>query len=276
MQWSRVRVPPGSPFQPLVCITHADAVSLLRDHVEMAQAQYSAMVLGATGNVGARIVHLLTRSPLCKKVVIVTRRKTGSFTDPKVVEVVVDLDCLEEMVLPHVRGVDIALAAFGIGKGSAKMPVDEVRKIEVTYPQAFCRAARAAGVRVCGVMTAIGANPNSSISYVRVIGEKEEAVTAVPFDFLGLYRPATILGNSNTPGYLGALLPLVHWAFPSKYHSIHKNDLARAMVSQSEEAFQSMSHGSTSPSPMVKILEYQDMQRFFVQGESTEPELGKE
>jgi NADPH:quinone reductase-like Zn-dependent oxidoreductase len=41
-----------------------------------AKAQYSAIVLGATGNVGGRIVQLLIRNPRCKKVVVVTRRKT--------------------------------------------------------------------------------------------------------------------------------------------------------------------------------------------------------
>src|ERR1700722_16225272 len=102
-----------------------------------AKAQYSAIVLGATGNVGGRIVQLLIESPLCKKVVVVTRRKTGAFADPKVSEVVVNMDRLEQEVAPHSQGVDVALAAFGVGKGSAKMTEEELRRIEVTYPQAF-------------------------------------------------------------------------------------------------------------------------------------------
>ena len=42
-----------------------------------------------------------------------------------------------------------------------------------------------------------------------------------------------ILGNSNTPSALSLVMPLVHWALPSRYHS-------------------------------VKILEYKEMKRFFV------------
>ena len=102
-----------------------------------AKAQYSAIVLGATGNVGGRIVQLLIKNPLCKKVVVVTRRKTDAFADPKVSEVVVNMDRLEEEVAPHAQGVDVALAAFGVGKGSAKMPEEEVRKIEIAYQTAF-------------------------------------------------------------------------------------------------------------------------------------------
>jgi uncharacterized protein YbjT (DUF2867 family) len=236
-----------------------------------AKAQYSAIVLGATGNVGGRIVQLLIKSPLCKKVVAVTRRKTDAFADPKASEVVVNMDRLDEEVAPHARGVDIALAAFGVGKGSAKMPDDEVRKIEIAYTQAFCRAARAGGAPVCGVMTAVGANPESGMKYAKIIGEKEKAAESVTFDFLGVYRPAVILGNSNTPGVLGYVMPLLQWAVPSRYHSIHKNDLARAMVAQSEQAFLAIAQCDAPRKPIVKILEYKEMKPFFVKGDSDEP-----
>ncbi len=92
------------------------------------KAPYSAIVLGATGNVGGRIVQLLIQSSLCKKVVVVTRRKTDAFADSKVSEVVVNMERLEVEVAPHAQGVDVALAAFGVGKGSAKMPDEEVRR----------------------------------------------------------------------------------------------------------------------------------------------------
>ncbi len=227
--------------------------------------QYSAIVLGATGNVGGSIVQLLIKNPLCKKVVVVTRRKTDAFADPKVSEVVVNMDRLEDELARHTREVDIALAAFGVGKGSAKMPEEEVRKIEIAYPLAFCRAAKAGGARVCGVMTAMGADPKSGMKYARIIGEKEKAIESVQFDFLGLYRPAVILGNSNTPGALGYVMPLLHWAMPSRYHSIHKNDIAQAMVSQSEQAFLGDRARQGYPrGPTVKILEYKDMEQFFV------------
>ncbi|HEY6620418.1 MAG TPA: hypothetical protein VIY68_12790 [Steroidobacteraceae bacterium] len=123
---------------------------------EKAKMQYSAIVLGATGNVGGQIVQFLIKNPLCNRMVIVTRRKTEALTDPKLSEVLVNMDRLEEEIASRAQGVDLALAAFGVGKGSAKMPEAEVRKIEIAYPQAFCRAAKAGGARVCGVMTAVG------------------------------------------------------------------------------------------------------------------------
>ena len=87
------------------------------------------------------------------------------------------------------------------------------------------------------------------------------------FDFLGIYRPAVILGNANTPSALNYLMPLLHRALLSEYHSIHKNDLARAMVAQSEQAFLAMAQGNAPKGTPVKILEYKDMEPFLIKGE---------
>ena len=194
---------------------------------------YSAIVLGATGNVGGRIVQLLIKNPLCKNVVLVTRRKTDAFADPKVSEVVVNMDRLEEELVPHALGVDVALAAFGVGKGSAKMSEEDVRKIEIAYPQAFCRAAKAAGARVCGSQGQQRARtPRAGMKYAKIIGEKEKAVESVKFDFLGVYRPGVILGNSNTPGVPVTSCHCCIGPCRPSTGSIRKNDFARAMVVQ--------------------------------------------
>jgi len=64
---------------------------------------------------------------------------------------------------------------------------------------------------------------------------------------------------------------LFHWAMPSRYHSIHKNDLARAMVAQSEQAFLAFAQGKGPAAPAVKILEYKEMELFFVAGDCDAP-----
>ena len=119
-------------------------------------------------------------------------------------------------------------------------------------------------------MTAAGADAGSGMKYVKIIGEKEKAVESVRFEFLGLYRPGVILGNSNTPGALGYVMPLLDWATARKYHSIHKNDLARTMVAQSERAFLAIAQGNAPREATVKILEYPEMEPLFVKGESDE------
>lgn len=221
------------------------------------QTPYSAIVLGATGNVGGCIVDLLIHNPLCKGITVVTRRQTNVFLHPKVSEVVVNMDRLTHDLAPHIQEIDIAFVAFGVGKGSATMPESEVRRIEIEIPHSFCRAAKAAGARVCAVMSAAGASPASRLQYPRILGEKEQAAASVHFDFLGLYRPAVILGNSNTPSALNAVMPYLQWAMPSRYRSIHKHEIAHAMVARSEQAFYA------PHSPAVAILEYKEMAPYF-------------
>ena len=44
-----------------------------------------------------------------------------------------------------------------------------------------------------------------------------ESVAEAKVGFTALLSPAVILGNSNTPSALGVvLLPLFHWAMPSR------------------------------------------------------------
>jgi uncharacterized protein YbjT (DUF2867 family) len=233
--------------------------------------RYSAVVLGSTGNVGWQIVNLLAASPAVRQVVVVNRRQTDEFKGmPKVREVVVpDMDKLAEAVERVAReaGATVGFCAIGVGKGSQKMPEAEVRKIEVQYPEAFAKGCKAGGVLSLGLMTAAGSDIKSSFTYVRIIGEKEKAVTGVGIAALGIYKPSVIFGNSNTPSYLHYVFPAVQYVLPSRYHSIHKNELARAMVEGTQKALAELQQRGTQagafPTPVVKSYEYSDMKLFF-------------
>jgi uncharacterized protein YbjT (DUF2867 family) len=232
---------------------------------------YSAVVLGSTGNVGRQIVNLLAASPAVRQVMVVNRRQTDQFkSTPKVREVVVpDMERLAEAVEPVAReaGATVGFCAIGVGKGSQKMPEAEVRKIEVQYPEAFAKGCKAGGVLSMGLMTAAGSDIKSSFTYARILGEKEKAVSGVGIPALGIYKPSVIFGNSNTPSYLRYVFPAVQWVLPSRYHSIHKNELARAMFEGTQKALaelqQRQIQGDALLGPEVKSYEYTDMKPFF-------------
>ena len=189
---------------------------------------------------------------------------------PKVREVVVpDMDKLAEAVESAAReaGATVGFCAIGIGKGSQKMLEAEVRKVEVQYPEAFAKGCKAGGVLSMGLMTAAGSDIKSSFTYVRIIGEKEKAVTGVGIPALGIYKPSVIFGNSNTPSYLRYVFPAVQCVLPSRYHSIHKNELARAMFEGTQKALAELqerqNEGGTIFEPVVRSYEYSDMKPFF-------------
>jgi uncharacterized protein YbjT (DUF2867 family) len=233
---------------------------------------YSALVLGSTGNVGQQIVNLLAASPAVSQVVVMNRRRTEQFASmTKVREVVVaHMDELAAAVELAARAAaaTVSFCAIGVGKGSRKMPEPEVRKIEVTYPQAFAKGCKAGGILSMGLMTAAGSDIKSSFTYARIIGEKETAVTGVGLPTLGIFKPSVILGNSNTPSYLRYVFPAVQWVLPSRYHCIHKNELARAMFEGTQQALAELERhalGCALPTPVVKFYEYSEMKPFFNQ-----------
>ena len=215
-------------------------------------------------------MNLLVASPAVRQVVVVNRRQTNEFEGKlKVREVVVpDMDKLAAAAELAAREADatIGFCAIGVGKGSQKMPEAEVRKIEVQYPEAFAKGCKAGGVLSLGLMTAAGSNINSSFTYIRIIGEKEKAVRDVGVPALGIYKPSVIFGNSNTPSYLRYVFPAVQSVLPSRYHSIHKNELARAMFEGTQDALAKLHQQAPVDAllePLVKSYEYADMKPFF-------------
>ncbi len=213
---------------------------------------------------------LLAASLEAGQVVVLNRRHTDEFKGiPKVREVLVlDMDNLAEAA-EHATmeaGATIAFCAIGVGKGSQKMPEAEFRKIEVQYPEAFATGCKAGGVLSMGLMTAVSADIKSWFTYVRIIGEKEKAVIGVGIPTLGIYKPSVILGNTNTPSYLGYVLPAVQWILPSRYYSIHKNELARAMVEGTQNALDELlnkNQGGAHGEPTARNYEYRDMRPLF-------------
>ena len=87
-----------------------------------AKAMYSAVVLGATGNVGGRIVQVLIKNPRCEKVLVVTRRKMDAFADSKVSRLVVNMDRLEEEIAPHAQGVYVRRRRCARSKSPTRRP----------------------------------------------------------------------------------------------------------------------------------------------------------
>lgn len=103
---------------------------------------------------------------------------------------------------------------------------------------AVARAARAAGARRLGLVSAMGADAHSRVFYSRVKGEAEDAVAALGFETLVLARPSLLIGDRaamQQPTRRGetmaavlsaALRPLI----PANYRAIQARDVAHALV----------------------------------------------
>ncbi|HWA78151.1 MAG TPA: hypothetical protein VG937_37705 [Polyangiaceae bacterium] len=212
----------------------------------------TAIVLGASGSVGAALLRELFHDGSFGTVITLSRRSLpeavtlARATGRKLVEKLVpDMKPapLAKATLEAGGEVDGDLEGFsvlGVGAGTAKLTLEEHRAVDVALNEAFARALRELGkVQHLAFMSAAGADPSAKAGggggagmsrYNRVKGEAEEAVRASGPAVVSVFRPAMIIGSQHTPWLLEKTLPLLSFVTPAKYKSIRVDQIAKAMV----------------------------------------------
>lgn len=181
------------------------------------------LIAGATGLTGEHLLDRLLSEPTVARVLAPTRRPLAAH--PHLENPVGDLQAL----LPQLSGqVDTAFCFLGSTIKQAGSQ-EAFRAVDHDLVLAFARRARELGARHLVVISALGANPNSSVFYNRVKGETEQALKAMDWPQLTIARPSLLLGARHE-FRLGERLaaPLLRW-LPGKYRGIDACALARAL-----------------------------------------------
>lgn len=192
-----------------------------------------ALLVGATGLVGS---HLLTLTlAVYSRVTVLTRRPTGQ-THSRLREIVADLKSL-----PPINRVDDVYCALGttIKKAGSQ---EAFRHIDHDIPLDLARRAVTAGARHYLLVSSVGADPRSGNFYLRVKGELEHGLGALPFQAVHFARPSFILGRraeERTGEKFGvvlsrALTPLLVGAL-RKYRPVAAEIVARALVAAAQK-----------------------------------------
>jgi uncharacterized protein YbjT (DUF2867 family) len=197
---------------------------------------FRVLVLGGTGQVGSAVIRALLSVSSCTEVVMVNRRAAPLPADARLRQVVTDTGAVKFSIkMTKLAAACMALgepvyavSCLGIGKGSAQWSEEDIRKLELGLVGAFAQGCLAAGVERFGLLSAAGSSANSRIRYVRIMGEKEDAVRKLGFKRLAIFRPGIIAGNAHTPAYLALLGRLV----PGSFGTIDQDDIGRAFVSE--------------------------------------------
>lgn len=200
---------------------------------------------GATGLVGSALLRGLLDDASVAKVHALGRRRP-EMRHAKLVPHVVDF-----AALPALQPLDEVYLALGTTIRSAGSQA-AFRAVDFDASLAVARAARTAGARRAGLVSAMGADARSRIFYSRVKGELEEAVAALGFEGLVIARPSLLLGERAGLGQasrpleelgmiagrlLGGLVPRHHR--PIEAASVAAALLARVPLARGREVLQS-------------------------------------
>ncbi|WP_018676261.1 NAD(P)H-binding protein [Riemerella columbina] len=192
----------------------------------------TAIVLGATGLTGRYLLDLLLQSDTYENVKVFTRTPTNK-QHPKLEEIVCDLLHLEQ----HAKDFTADEVFCCIGTTKAETP-DKKRYHAIDYgiPVSAAKLAELNNIPTFSVISAMGADANSSVFYSKTKGEMEQEVLKCDIPNVLVYRPSLIYGerkDSRWAENIGTVLmkglqflligPL------KKYRAIRGEDLAKAL-----------------------------------------------
>ena len=191
----------------------------------------TAIVMGATGLVGASVAQQLCDESRVDVVRTLTRRPIASAC-ATAQNTVVDFSRLEQHAALF-RG-DMLFSCLGTTKKQAGS-IAAQRVVDVDYQLTAARLAAANGVRHYLLVSSAYADARSSNPYTRMKGELEEAVSALPFDSISIFQPSVLVGPRDHVRVgervgefvLGALswVPGVR-----RYRPIRGTEVARRMI----------------------------------------------
>jgi uncharacterized protein YbjT (DUF2867 family) len=161
------------------------------------------------------------------------RREPG-VAHPKLTPRVVDFAALPP--LPPLDEIYLALGTTIKAAGSQAA----FRAVDFDANLAVARAALAAGARLAGLVSAMGADAKSRVFYNRVKGELEEALARLSFEGLVIARPSLLTGDREALGQpkrtaekvATVVSKLLDPLIPANYRPIAATDVARALLAR--------------------------------------------
>lgn len=150
-----------------------------------------ANMIGSSGLVGKQLVEQLLDHPEIELIRIFTRRASG-LNHPKIEEQIIDFNRIDDWRM-LVQG-DVLFSSLGTTIKAAKTKANQYL-VDYTYQFEFARAAAENGVPVYVLVSSIGANSSSGVFYSRIKGELENAVKAMGFKKLVIFRPSILDGD---------------------------------------------------------------------------------
>ncbi len=150
-----------------------------------------AIVIGATGLIGKSLVDQLVDSDGISKIITLTRR-SATHLSAKVSNQVVDFEQLEHYAESFKA--DLLFSCLGTTSKQAGS-IAAQRKVDVDYQLKAAQLAVNNGVEHYLLVSSSGANEKSYSRYLKMKGELEHKVKALPFKRISIFQPSLLVGQ---------------------------------------------------------------------------------
>jgi len=202
----------------------------------------TALIAGASGLVGSSLLTLLVADSAYHKVISIGRRKL-EVEHPKLEQHIISFEKLDDLKIT----VDDVFCCLGttIKKAGSK---DAFRKVDFEFPNLLSQFASNTGATSFHIITAMGADANSSIFYNSVKGEIEDELKSCKIDQIEIYRPSLLLGDRGESRFMESvgqhLMKATNFLFVGvlkNYKAISADKVASFMLKQSFEVRKGLS-----------------------------------
>lgn len=202
--------------------------------------ELTAVVLGASGLTGGLLVNELLNDKDYKTVRVLVR-KTLTIIHPKLQQQIVDFNDKEDFSNKMGDG-DVIFSCIGTTQKKVNGDKDLYEKIDHDIPVNAAEIGVSHHFKKFLIVSAVGANENSSNFYLRLKGKTENSLKRFPFECLSIFQPSLLNGKRKetrtTEQIAETVMDLLSFLLLGplqKYRAIGADNIARAMVYESKQ-----------------------------------------
>lgn len=193
----------------------------------------TAIILGATGLTGGKLLEKLLQDNRYSKIKIFSRRPLAA-EHPKIEQHIVDL-----LQMENEKTAFFADEVYCcVGSTEKKTPnLENYRNVDYGIPLTAAKIAKANGIDTFLVISALGANPKSRFFYPKTKGEMERDLLQLEIENTYIFQPGLIDGKRPENRFLEDLSKKIMRVANiiligpiKKYRSIHPEIIAKAMI----------------------------------------------
>ena len=188
----------------------------------------TAIVLGATGLIGKKVTEHLLKNDTYSTVIILVR-KPLNINHPKLKQHIFNYDAIDNTLL---KGDDLFCCLGTTIKTAGSK--EAFRKVDLDYVVNVAKASKGNGINHFAVISAMGANKNSTVFYNQIKGEMEESIKAIGFNSTYIIRPSLLLGDRKEFRFgelIGKFFMItLSFLIPKKYRAIYDVQVAISMI----------------------------------------------